>query len=56
MTRSTLASGGIHFRTADEEGAWLGKNVARWVDKHFFEPWTSAGATTATTTTTTNDD
>lgn len=29
---------GIHFRKADVDGAWLGKNVAKWVDKHFFEP------------------
>ena len=28
---------GIHFRTADEAGAEIGKNVARWIDKHFFE-------------------
>ncbi len=27
---------GIHFRTADVDGARLGKDVARWVDKHFF--------------------
>ena len=29
---------GIHFRKADVDGVWLGKNVAKWVDKHFFEP------------------
>ena len=29
---------GIHFRTADETGAEIGKNVARWIDKHQFEP------------------
>jgi hypothetical protein len=29
---------GIHFRTADVHGAWLGKKVAQWVDKHYFEP------------------
>jgi hypothetical protein len=28
---------GIHFRTADEQGAWIGKRVARWLDKHFFQ-------------------
>jgi hypothetical protein len=28
---------GIHFRTADVDGARLGKNVARWVDKHYFK-------------------
>ncbi len=27
---------GIHFRTADEQGARLGKDVARWVDKNYF--------------------
>ena len=29
---------GLHFRTPDEQGAWIGKKVAKWVDKHFFEP------------------
>ena len=29
---------GIHFRTADENGAEIGKNVARWIDDHYFEP------------------
>jgi hypothetical protein len=29
---------GIHFRKADVDGAWLGKKVAQWVDKHYFEP------------------
>ena len=29
---------GIHFRTADEHGAEIGKNVARWIDEHYFEP------------------
>jgi Vanadium chloroperoxidase N-terminal domain len=29
---------GIHFRAADEQGAWIGKQVARWLDKHFFQP------------------
>lgn len=28
---------GIHFRTPDVQGAELGADVARWVDKHFFE-------------------
>jgi hypothetical protein len=27
---------GLHFRTPDVQGARLGKDVARWVDKHFF--------------------
>ena len=29
---------GIHFRNPDVQGAWLGKHVARWVDRHYFEP------------------
>ena len=29
---------GIHFRTADVQGARLGKHVARWLDKHYFQP------------------
>lgn len=29
---------GIHLRTADEGGAEIGKNVARWVAKHALEP------------------
>ncbi|MCC2662143.1 MAG: phosphatase family protein [Geminicoccaceae bacterium] len=29
---------GIHFRTADVQGAVLGKKVARWLDKHYFQP------------------
>jgi len=28
--------GGIHFRTADEQGATIGKKVAKWEKKHFF--------------------
>src|SRR5438309_2883184 len=28
---------GIHFRTADEQGAKLGKKVAHYVDKHYFQ-------------------
>jgi hypothetical protein len=27
---------GIHFRTADEQGARIGRQVARWRDRHFF--------------------
>ena len=30
--------GGIHFRTADEQGAVLGKKVAHWLEKHYFQP------------------
>ncbi len=29
---------GFHYRSADEQGAWLGKKVAQWVDKHYFGP------------------
>ncbi len=29
---------GIHFRTADIQGAEIGKDVARWLDKHYFQP------------------
>jgi hypothetical protein len=28
---------GIHFRAADVQGAEIGKDVARWLDKHFFQ-------------------
>ncbi len=30
--------GGIHFRTADEEGAVIGKKIARWLDSNYFQP------------------
>ena len=29
---------GIHFRTADEQGAKIGRQVARYRDRHYFEP------------------
>lgn len=29
---------GIHFRTSDVQGAGLGKDVARWLDNHHFQP------------------
>jgi hypothetical protein len=29
---------GIHFRTADIQGAALGKKVARYLHKHYFQP------------------
>jgi hypothetical protein len=29
---------GIHFRAADVQGARIGKDVAHWLDKHYFEP------------------
>ncbi|HYI46101.1 MAG TPA: hypothetical protein VE174_11660 [Actinomycetota bacterium] len=28
---------GIHFRTPDVQGAVIGQDVARWVDRHFFK-------------------
>jgi hypothetical protein len=30
--------GGMHFRTSNEHGAELGKNVGRWVMEHHFQP------------------
>jgi PAP2 superfamily len=30
--------GGIHFRTADVQGAVLGKKVAYYLEKHYFQP------------------
>jgi hypothetical protein len=30
--------GGIHFRTADVQGAVLGKKVAHYFEKHYFQP------------------
>jgi hypothetical protein len=30
--------GGIHFRTADVQGTVIGKKVAHWLRKHYFEP------------------
>jgi hypothetical protein len=29
---------GFHFRHADEQGAWIGKKAAQWVDRHEFRP------------------
>jgi hypothetical protein len=29
---------GLHFRTAEVQGAQLGKNVASWVTRHHFQP------------------
>ena len=29
---------GFHFRTADVNGAWVGKKAAQWIDKHYFAP------------------
>ena len=30
--------GGIHFRTADVQGTVIGKKVAHWLEKHYFQP------------------
>jgi hypothetical protein len=30
--------GGIHFRTADVHGTVIGKKVAHWLEKHYFQP------------------
>jgi hypothetical protein len=30
--------GGIHFRTADVQGSVIGKKVAHWARKHYFQP------------------
>ena len=30
--------GGIHFRTADEQGAGIGRKVARYERRHYFQP------------------
>jgi hypothetical protein len=29
---------GFHFRSADVQGAWIGKKAAQWLDKHYFAP------------------
>ena len=29
---------GYHFRSADVQGAWLGKKVAQYLDSHYFQP------------------
>jgi hypothetical protein len=29
---------GLHFRSADVQGARMGQNVAHWLNKHFFRP------------------
>ena len=30
--------GGIHFRTADVQGAVLGSKVARYLERNYFQP------------------
>ena len=35
--------GGIHFRTADVQGAVIGKKVAPWLQKHYFQPVQEVG-------------
>ena len=29
---------GLHFRAADAQAAGIGKDVAHWLDKHYFQP------------------
>ncbi len=29
---------GLHFRSADVQGAGIGRNVARWIEQHYFQP------------------
>jgi hypothetical protein len=29
---------GIHFRTAETQGAEIGEQVAHWLDEHYFQP------------------
>ncbi len=29
---------GIHFRSSDEGGAWIGRNVAHWVEQNYLRP------------------
>jgi hypothetical protein len=36
--------GGIHFRTADTQGAVLGRKVAHWERKHYFQPVGESGS------------
>ena len=39
VTRDTIEGRiltGFHFRTADVQGAWIGKKAAQWLDKHYF--------------------
>ena len=40
VTRDTIDARvflGIHFRTPDVQGVGIGRDVARWVDRHFFQ-------------------
>ena len=40
VTRDTIDARvflGIHFRTPDVQGVGIGQDVARWVDRHFFQ-------------------
>jgi hypothetical protein len=39
--------GGIHFRTADIQGAVLGRKVARWERRHYFRPLSRRAARAA---------
>ena len=40
MTKEVIEAriwGGIHFRTADEQGTVIGKKVGRWLRQHYFK-------------------
>ena len=43
---------GLHFRTADEQGAEIGTNVAEWVATNYFQPASAASTASAPPTTT----
>lgn len=41
MIRDTVEGrilNGYHFRSADVQGAWLGKKVAQYLNMHYFLP------------------
>jgi hypothetical protein len=41
VVRDTIAARiylGIHFRTPDVQGAWIGKKTAQWIDRLYFRP------------------
>ena len=42
---------GLHFRTADEQGAEIGANVAEWVATNYFQPASAASTASAPPTT-----
>ena len=36
--RHARVYGGIHFMTADAQGASLGRKIAKWRQEHYFQP------------------